>query len=309
MNDLNDLFFFASVVEHKGFSAAARATGIDKTRMSRRVAALEEDLGVRLLQRTTRSIGLTEAGRRFYERCQAVVDGARSAYEEVGELTKEPSGNVRVSCPHAMAQNYLAPMLPGFMAAHPKVSVYIESTDRVVDPIDERFDLVFRASSAVEDAAGLVAREFGQVRLILVANPAYLTRIGGIAAPDDLQRSDIICSSSDLHDQQVRWGLLHADEPRQWVSTTPRLVSNDLRVQLEASIHGIGVALVPEPIVATAIETAQLVHVLPEWSALGHIIHFVYPRPRGMLPSVRSLIDYLCAHIPTIIAQNGVAPL
>jgi len=305
MDDFNDLYFFVAVVEHKGFSAASRATGIDKTRLSRRIAALEEGLGVRLLQRTTRSIGLTEAGTRFYERCQAVVDSARSAYEELSELTKEPAGNVRLSCPHAMAQNYLAPMLPGFMTTHPKVSLYIESTDRVVDPIEERFDLVFRATPVIDDAAGLVAKEFGRVRLILVANPTYVDRIGVIEAPSDLARADIICSGSDQHDRGVRWELLHDDKPRQLVNAAPRLVANDLRVQLEASIHGVGIALLPEPIASNALESRQLVHLLPEWSALGHIIHCVYPRPRGMLPSVRSLIDYLSNRIPAIIAQQG----
>src|SRR5262245_23062566 len=120
MDDLNDLFFFSAVVEHKGFSTAARAIDVEKTRLSRRVAALEKRMGVRLLQRSTRTVALTEAGERFYERCQAVVDGARAAYDSISELKKEPTGNIRVSCPLVLAQNFVAPILPGFMASHPK---------------------------------------------------------------------------------------------------------------------------------------------------------------------------------------------
>src|SRR5438132_1163226 len=168
MEDLNDIYFFASVVQYGGFSAAARTIGGEKSRLSRRVAALEKRLGVRLLQRTTRALALTEAGQRFFERCRAAVEGAQAAYDSVAELKKEPSGLVRLSSPVLLTQRCLAHALPGYMTSHPKVSVYVEATDRTVNVIEERFDIAIRAKPVVESVAGLVAKTFGSSQRVLV---------------------------------------------------------------------------------------------------------------------------------------------
>jgi len=301
MDDLNDLYFFTAVVQHNGFSAAARATGVEKTRLSRRVANLEKRLGVRLLHRSTRTMALTEAGERFYERCVATVEGAQAAYESIADLRKEPAGTVRVSCPVVLAQNYLAPILPGYMASHPKVRVFIEATDHPVNLIEERFDLALRARQQIEDTPGLVAKELGSARRILVASPAFLDRHGRPSTPSDLEGLETMGQVADMHDKYARWDLVNSVADTQQVQLNPQLISSDLRVQLEACTHGIGIALLPEPIVSTALHTRLLEQVLPDWSAPGHIIHLVYPPPRGMLPSVRSLIDYLRVHLPARI--------
>jgi len=194
MEDLNDLYFFASVVQYGGFSAAARTIGVEKTRLSwrnawvsvyssarhglwrsrklgnvfmtavsprRRIAALEKRLGVRLLQRTTRALALTEAGQRFYDRCLATVEGAQAAYDSVAELRREPAGIVRLCSPVLLTQRCLAHALPGYMTTHPKVSVFVEATDRTVNVIEERFDIAIRAKPLIEDVAGLVAKTLG----------------------------------------------------------------------------------------------------------------------------------------------------
>src|SRR6202021_3920308 len=144
MEDLNDLYFFASVVQYGGFSAAARAIGVEKTRLSRHIAALEKRLGVRLLQRTTRTLALTEAGQRFFERCVATVEGAQAAYESVAELRREPVGLVRLSSPVLLTKRCLPHALPGYMTAHPKVSIFVEPTDRTVNVIEEQFTIRIR---------------------------------------------------------------------------------------------------------------------------------------------------------------------
>jgi DNA-binding transcriptional LysR family regulator len=151
MEDLNDIYFFASVVQFGGFSAAARKIGVEKTRLSRRIAFLEKRLGVRLLQRTTRALALTEAGQRFFERCVATVEGAQAAYDSVAELRREPAGLVRLSSPVLLTQRCLAHALPGYMTLHPKVSVFVEPTDRTVNVIEERFDIAIRAKPEIED--------------------------------------------------------------------------------------------------------------------------------------------------------------
>src|SRR6202040_1579201 len=150
MEDLNDIYFFASVVQYGGFSAAARTTGVEKTRLSRRIAALEKRLDVRLLQRTTRALALTEAGQRFFERCVATVEGAQAAYDSVAELRREPAGLVRLGSPVLLTQR----CLPGLYEVNPKVSVFVEATDRTVNVIEERFDIAIRAKSEIEDVAG-----------------------------------------------------------------------------------------------------------------------------------------------------------
>lgn len=304
MDNLNDLLFFSAVVQHQGFSAASRATHIEKTRLSRRVAALEQRLGVRLLQRSTRTVTLTEAGKFFYEHCQTVVDGARAAYDSISELKKEPTGNIRVSCPILLAQNYLAPILPGYMALHPKVSVFIDSTDRAVNLLEERYDLALRARSSIENSASLVAKVLGSARRILVASPVFLRCYGYPQVTADLAKFDALSSIADLHDSHSYWLLKNTAMKLSKIKINQRIISGDLQIQLEAALHGIGIALLPEPIVAPALKTGLLEQVLPDWSAAEHTIHLVYPAPRGMLPSVRSLIDYLLIHIPASLHKT-----
>jgi DNA-binding transcriptional LysR family regulator len=304
MDDLNDLFFFAAVVQHNGFTAAARATGVEKTRLSRRVADLEKRVGLRLLQRSTRSLALTEAGVRFYARCTAAVESAQAAYDSVAELQREPSGTVRLACPVVMAQSYLAPILPGYLAQYPKVKVLMEASDRTVNLIEERFDLALRARPHMDDEPGLVAKTLGTARLILVASPAFLDAHGSPKQPQGLAAMDSIGHISDLRDGIAHWSVKNSSSQSETVKTLPRLVTSDFRVQLEAAVHGIGIALMPEPIVSGALHKGQLEHVLADWTAAGHMLHLVYPTPRGMLPAVRSLIDYLMIHLPARIHES-----
>jgi len=306
MENLNDLAYFVAVVQHGGFSAATRATGIEKTRLSRRIAALETQLGVRLLQRNTRHIALTEAGERFFAQAQTLVEGAQSAFESVADLRREPSGTVRLSCPQVMAQSYLAPILPGYLAMYPKVRLELDTVDRLVDPLKDRFDLSLRANVRIEDTAGLVARELGKARRVLVASPAYLDSVGRPESPQELTSMDTFSRPADVYDGQARWTLSDTTGKEVTVSHSPRLSSDDLRMQLEAAIHGIGVALLPEPIVSASVRRGTLEVVLPQWSAAIHVVHIIYPPPRGMLPSVRSLIDYLSVHLPASIQERSV---
>ncbi|AHF04246.1 LysR family transcriptional regulator [Marichromatium purpuratum 984] len=298
MDDFNDLVYFTSVVEHHGFSAAARATGIEKTRLSRRVAALESRLGVRLLHRSTRRIALTEAGERFHAHCRAAVEGARNAYESVADLRREPSGTVRLTAPQVMAESYLAPVLANYLAEHPKVKLVVESTDRVVDLFDGRFDLALRPSDPVDETLGLVARPLADARRILVASPTYLEQRGRPTRPEALSTHDILCRSEESIDGRTRWQLNGPDDERLTLQCAPRVETNDMRLLHEVVCRGLGVALLPEPVVAPAVRAGTLTQILAQWSGSMHRIYLLYHSPRGMLPSVRSLIDYLVKHLP-----------
>ena len=307
MDDLNDLYYFALAVQHHGFSAAARATGIEKTRLSRRVAQLEQRLGVRLLQRSTRALALTEAGERFYAHCLTAIDGAKAAYHSIEALKIEPSGTVRMSSPVVLAQSYLAPILPAYMAANPKVTVFIEATDRQVNLIDEQFDLALCANTSLDDDLDLVQIPLGSPRRLLVASPAFLDRHRRPQHPQDLPALPSMCRISDLHGGRAHWRLCCEDNDEVCELTLDaKLVSSDMRVQFAAAVEGIGVALLPEPIVAAALADGVLERLLPGWSATPNHLHLAYRSPRGMLPSVRSLIDYLAQRLPEEIRLRSV---
>jgi DNA-binding transcriptional LysR family regulator len=306
MEDLNDIYFFASVVQHGGFSAAARAIGVEKTRLSRRISALEKRLGVRLLQRTTRALALTEAGQRFFERCVATVEGAQAAYDSVAELRREPVGLVRLSSPVLLTQRCLAHALPDYMTAHPKVSVFVEPTDRTVNVIEERFDIAIRAKPVIDDVAGLVAKTLGKSQRVLVVSPAFLDRYGRPHDPTELPKFNTAASSDDIIDGGARWTLTSLDNRTQDIELNPRLVTSDLRVRLQAAINGIGIALLPEQVVSAPLKERLVERVLPEWSGAKNILHLVYPTPRGMLPSVRSLLDYLLIHVPAWLQARSI---
>jgi len=306
LDDLNDIYFFVSVVQHRGFSAAARRIGVEKTRLSRRIAALEKRIGVRLLQRTTRALALTEAGQRFFERCVATVEGAQAAFDSVAELRREPAGLVRLSSPALLAQRCLAHVLPGYMTLHPKVSVFVEATDRTVNVIEERFDIAIRALPVIEDVAGLVAKTLGHSQRVLVVSPAFLERNGRPHDPADLPKFHTVASIDDIFDHGARWTLTDRARRTRQVELKPRLVTSDLRTRLQAATHGIGIALLPEQVVSVPLREGLIERVLSEWSGAKNILHLVYPTPRGMLPSVRSLIDYLLIHVPVWLQERTI---
>lgn len=296
LQDLNDLYFFAAVVEHGGFSAAGRALGIPKSRLSKRVAQLEERLGVRLLQRTTRRFVVTEVGERFYAHCRAVLEEAQAAQDAVDELRAEPRGVVRLSCPVSLAQTVLAYLLPDFLALYPKMQVRVTSNDRRVDVISEGYDLAIRVRNKLDTDANLVVRSFGHSATTLVASPSLLKTHGHPTTPEELARLPAL--SMREHEGAQVWELVDAKGAQVNVEVQARLITGDFAVLLESARRGLGVALLPEFVCAPAIGAGELEVVLPEWSVPQGIMHFVYPSRRGMLPGVRALVDFLAEHLP-----------
>lgn len=306
MNDLDDLSCFVAVVRHHGFSAAARATGIEKTRLSRRVAALEQRLGVRLLQRNTRGISLTEAGVAFYADGVTVVDAAQAAYERVAILRGEPSGTVRILCAQALAASYLTPILPGYLDAHPKVRVELELNDAGIGLIGQRFDIALGSSVQAGSLPGMAARSLGATPRVLLASRGLLDRHGRPDTPEALALLDAVASPGDARAGFVHWRLHGPHGRKTMVALAPRLQTADLQMQLAAVSQGMGVACLPVSVVAGTPDAADLERVLPKWGVPDNTVYAIYPSPRGMLPSARSLIDYLAAHFPASLA--GYAP-
>ena len=291
MRDFNDLQFFAAVVLHHGFSAAARALGMPKSRISRRVALLEERLGVRLLDRTTRGLGLTEVGQQVFEHARAAVIEAEAAEEAALRMQTEPRGLVRLSCPLGL-QSAIADPLPGFLAAHPKLRVQCIATNRRVDLINEGVDVAIRVRERLDTDADLQVKRIGISRRILVASPKLLAMADAPVSPADLANFPI------LYQEEQSSGTWHLTSQSGEISVVPvesRLATGSFDLLIAAACQGAGIALLPTRNCKEVLATGALVRVLPEWSGTDGILHLVFASRRGMLPSVRAVIDFAAA--------------
>lgn len=297
MAELDDLALFAGVVEHGGFAAAERKLGVPKSRLSRRVAALESELGVRLLQRSTRRFSVTDVGQDVYRHARAMLDEARAAREKVARLSGQPRGLVRLACPVAFAQMQMAHLLPEFLGAHPLVQVQVMVGNRRVDLIEEGVDLALRVRSKLDDDASLVIRKLGDVQELLVASPAYLDNAPPLHEPHDLAAHATLNFSEDLNRQ---FWELHGPQGRveRIALGRPRLMASDFSLLQAGAFFGQGIALLPEIVCARAVEQGALRVVLPEWRLPMGVCHLVYPTRRGVLPAVRALIEFLVERLP-----------
>jgi DNA-binding transcriptional LysR family regulator len=299
--DLNDLRYFALVVEHGGFSAAERHAHISKSKLSRRIALMEGRVGLRLLQRSTRKLALTEAGRVFYEHCAAMVVEADAAAEALEGLRSEPSGTVRMTCPSGLAQSDVTRLLADFMRRYPKVRVEFDSSDRIVDLVEERIDVALRARDVGPIDSGLVARRIAASRLVLVASPDYLEGSTTIDGPDALVDHDTIGAMAEGAEQH--WSLVCGDGRTARVRLRPRLLCSDFMVQYQAALGGVGVALLPLRVAWPGLGAGSLRQVAKDWGTSGQGIFLIFATRRGMLPAVRALIDHLVKHMPVTLAE------
>lgn len=301
LHDLNDLRFFMAVVDHGGFSAAGRALGVPKSRLSKRVSQLEERLGVRLLQRTTRRFAVTGIGERFYVHCRAALQEVQAAQDVIDESRSEPRGVVRLSCPVSLAQTVVAQLLPDFLSRYQKVQVRLLATNRRVDVIGEGIDLAIRVRSRLDTDSTLILRSFGQSQVLLVASPAFLAAHHRPQAPDELEHLPML--SMLEHDGAQVLEMVDPAGNKVSVDMQARLVCGDFSVLLEAARRGQGIATLPEIVCGPSIVGGELELVLPGWGMPQGIMHFVYPSRRGQLPNVRTLIDFLADRLPGAILE------
>jgi DNA-binding transcriptional LysR family regulator len=290
MQDLNDLYLFVLVVDKGSFTAASRVAGLTTSRISRRIADLEHRLGVRLLHRTTRKLALTAVGEMYYQHCQAMVSEAAAAAEVVEQLQASPRGRVRVTCPALTAQSVLGPIITDFMRRYPEVRVSLAATDRIVDLIDEGFDVAIRFRAAPLEDSNLIARSLGKSRSYLVASPEFLDRHGRPAEPSDLARLGTLGKSR--HDTAYAWHLTDGDGQTTVVPHQPVLDSDDWLVIKQAALAGLGVAAIPGELCWQEFEAGKLEIVLPDWQLPSANLHIVYTSRRGMIPAVRAFIDF-----------------
>ena len=299
MQDLNDLYYFAMVVDHGGFAAAERALGIPKSRLSRRISQLEADLGVRLLQRSTRRFAVTDVGTSVYRHAQTMLAEAQAAREVVDRLSAQPRGVVRVSVPVSLAQQEIPALLPDFLALYPEVRVQLLVSNRRFDLINEGVDVALRVRTRLEDDGSLVLRSFGPIQSLLVASPKYLDGMGRPKTPEDLAGHVTLSMSEDDHSQ--RWHLHGPGGAVESVELKPRVAGFDFPLLRSLARRGVGITLLPENLCASLVHAGELEVVLPDWRLPDGQCHAVFPSRRGLLPAVRVFIDFLAERMPVLL--------
>lgn len=291
MQDLNDFVCFVKVVDYGGFAAAGRALDLPKSRLSRRIAQLEERLGVRLIHRTTRQFTVTEVGQTFYQHCKAMMVEAEAAEEAVAALQAEPRGIVRITCPITLLHVHVGPMLARFMARYPGIALQLEATNRRVDLVGEGIDVAIRVRPRPFDDSDLVLRVLADRGHCLVAAPALIQRMGKPLVPSELSAWPGLSTNEGKHIH--KWELSGPEGAKAEIHYHPRLITTDMLALREAAIAGIGVVQLPILMVKEQLASGDLIRVLDAWEPRREVIHAVYPSRRGLLPSVRALVDFL----------------
>ncbi|CAA2143091.1 LysR substrate-binding domain-containing protein [Hyphomicrobium sp. ghe19] len=314
MQDLNDLYYFVQVVDHGGYAAAGRALGMPKSKLSRHIIELEERVGVRLLQRSTRKLTVTEIGQEYYRHCVAMLVEAGAAQDAIERSRSGPQGLIRVSAPPALVCFEVGAMIARYMAANPRVTVELESTSRHIDLIGEGVDVALRVRFPPLEPTDLVMRTLGESTQRIVASPDLLDGRTPPLVPADL----VALPSLDFFPALGKhiWELYGPDGASVRVTHKPRLVTDDMAQLLYAALAGVGVVKLPNMVVDEHIASGKLVDVVPDWKPQIGIVHAVFPTRRGLLPSVRGFIDFLAAEYsltkdsapPTRRGALGTAP-
>lgn len=288
MQDLNDLRYFDAVVTNGGFAPAGRALRLPKSKLSRRIAALEARLGARLIERSSRRFRVTDIGLAFHAQAQLAVAAAERAEALVEASLSEPRGTVRMSCPTGLV-SIVADMLPDFLSLYPKGHVQIVAADRPVDIIAERIDVALRVRVKLDSDAALTMRTLAHSRRILIASPALANRIAGRGIE---VLGELPTLSSSGEDGEVIWRLEGPEGIRD-IRHMPRLNCGDFGAIRQAALAGLGVAMLPDHACAAELRSGALVHVLPEWRSEDGIVHLVFTTRTGLPPLVRAWIDHL----------------
>jgi DNA-binding transcriptional LysR family regulator len=290
MPDLNDLNLFVAVVANGGISAAARSLGAPKSKISRRVAALETQLGLRLVERTTRHFKVTEVGHDVYRHARAALSEAEAIDEMATRQKSEPQGLVRVSCPIGV-DRLIGRALPGLLQRYPKLRVQLVITNRRVELIDEGVDVAVRVRPKLDSDADLQVKIVRQTLRVLVASPAFLAANGAPTSPGDLPNFATL-SQTDRPGPD-RWTLSNDAGEEVEIVHEPRLSATAFPVLRQAAVDGVGIAMLPEYACHENLEAGELAPVLPDWALPQGILHLVFTSRRGLLPGVRAVIDFI----------------
>ncbi|OAN52194.1 LysR family transcriptional regulator [Paramagnetospirillum marisnigri] len=295
---------FVKVAETGSFSEAARRLGLSKSMLSRQVSALEADLGVRLLHRTTRSLSPTEAGRAYLERCQRILADLEEANLQVSRLQAVPRGRLRVSAPLSFGIGHLAGVLPAFLERYPEIELDMNMTDRHVDLVEEGWDLAVRIGRLADSS--LIARRLAPIRVMAAAAPAYLARKGVPHQPQDLAGHDCLTHGLSM---TAEWRFAAEDGRSVDVAVSGRFHADNGDVLRVMALSGLGVVLLPSFFMGDDIRAGRLVPVLEGFVPQGATLNAVYPHSRHLSPKVRAFVDHLAESFgPEPYWDRGIAP-
>ena len=286
--DMNEVLMFSRVVESGSFTAAAAALGVPKSTVSRKVSALEERLGARLIERTTRRLRLTEAGTLLYERARRIALALDEAEAAVGELQDRPKGTLRLTAPIDMGNAWLGPVLADFVRLYPEVRLDIELSNHVVDLLAEGFDVAIRAGKLVDSS--LVARKLGTSRMALFASPDYVASHPAPTTPQQLVDHDVLLFRSPRF--EATWTLTRKGEQVD-VQLHSRLSANDFTMLRGLLRAGVGIGMLPDVTGALGVRSGALVRVLPGWCLGEGQVSAVYPSARHLSATLRAFLDHL----------------
>jgi DNA-binding transcriptional LysR family regulator len=301
MLDLNDFFYFVQVVDRGGFTAAGRMLRVPKSTLSHRIQQLEANLGVRLLNRTSRRFGMTDAGEEFYCHSVAMLQEAERAEVAMRHRLTEPTGTVRFTAAVATMQFAMREMVADFLIQYPKVNVVGHATDQAVDIVGDNYDVAIRAHSDPLPDSTLVQRTLAPAPWFLFAGTAYLDANRAPEIPQDLaMHPSLFMMRTGV---ALTWRLRHSSEGEDEIvmPLTPRLLSDDMVGLKQAAIAGLGIVALPGYVCRDEVRSGALRRVLPAWRAGDSTLTALIPYRQGLLPSVRAFIDFLAAAFPKVI--------
>jgi DNA-binding transcriptional LysR family regulator len=290
---------FVKVVDAASFTAAARHFGMSPAMVSRHVQTLEERLGVRLLNRTTRHVSATEVGQNYYERCQRILSELEEADRAASDLQAAPRGLLRITASVSFGIHHLAPAIADYLSTYPDVSIELSLDDPYVDLLEQRFDLAIRLGRLADSS--LMARKLCAVETILCASPAYLKMHGAPRTPHDLARHNCLVYTYAI--PQSIWRFADQTAGEEVVHISGRFLSNSGDTLLTLALKDAGVILAPDYIVENEVRAGRLIRLLPEYATLETPVHAVYPHSRYLSAKTRTFIDFLAArfgHAPLI---------
>ena len=291
MDTLSAMKAFARVAETHSFSATARDLRLSKSLISRQISSLENELGVRLFNRTTRSLALTEAGQDYFERVTRILSDIEEAQATVTHLQTTPRGKLRISAPMSFSILHLSSALPDFLEQYPDIEIDITMNDRFVDLIEEGFDIGIRIGRLTDST--MKVHKLASLKRIVCASPAYLARYGSPRTPDDLKHHNCLCYSNMTSREE--WRFITAEGLASSVKVKGRLQANNGDVLRVAALKGMGIAYLPSFMIGADLQAAALVSLLTESTPQDAGIYAIFPPSRQVSTKVRAFIDFLTA--------------
>lgn len=290
MEYLSDIAVFVRVVEAGSFTAAAEKLGLSQSAVSKAVNRLEERLGTRLLNRSTRRLSLTETGTALHDRSQHALAEIEEAELEVARLQMEPRGVLRVNAPMSFGILYVSPLVPEFLERYPALTIDLQLDDRLVDLVEEGFDCAIRIKSL--DDSTLIAKKLGPCPQVICASPEYLKRHGTPRTPEELKAHSVLIYTPRATPGE--WELRGPDNKKIKIQTQGRLHSNNGIALLQGGLKGLGLMVVPAFYIDNELKAGRLVMVMDDYTIMPEVsIHAVYPERRYLSPKVRVFVDFL----------------